>query len=271
MAGENRLEEGGQVSSNDSPQGADDSGTTGTTGQDDLNQGGQEGGQQAGGGVDAAASATIDRAEFDKLQTQYKELQSQSTKASQEAARLQEMMKAVEPYIDYSRLPNAGQPAAAQGVEGESGEPEYLTSKQVKDLLSEQAKSFKQELIAQKVRAEYPDVCDNGPKEVIVRWHLENKTSPHEKPEERIKRAVEMTRDIFKSERQQGKTEAEKARETAEAEAKKKAAAAAKASGLGATGPTSPAQGGQENQEMSDSSYVSDRRNRRAQTQTVAP
>ena len=269
MADEIRLEEGSVAQP---PQG--DAGTMGD-GQvaDGAGAGAAAAGVAAGTqGQPAAGTETPDyKAEVQKLQAATKELQSQFTKVSQDAARSQELLQTLEPYIDYSRI-QGGQPGQAADEAGDADAESYFTKKDVKQLLDQQATTFRQELIAQNVRTKYPDVCDNGPKEVIVRWHLQNKTSPHEPAEKRIERAVEMTREILKAERESGRKEADDARKKTEDEARKKAAAAAQMSGTAATGPTSPASGTpQVNEEMTGENYVNARRNRRAQTQTVAP
>lgn len=239
-----------------------------------------DGANAAATGGDAGAPAGTEtpdyKAEVEKLQATTKELQSQFTKVSQDHARSQELLRTLEPYIDYSRI-QGGQPGQAPGAQptGEAADADaetYLTKKDVKQLLEQQANGFRQELIAQNARTKYPDMCDNGPKEVIVRWHLQNKTSPHEPAEKRIERAVEMSREFIKAEREAGKKEADDARKKTEDDAKKKAAAAAQMSGTAATGPTSPASGTpQTNEEMTGDNYVNARRTRRAQTQTVAP
>lgn len=257
-----------------------DAGTTGEGQQQQAAEASQQaentGSQQTG--VDdqnqSAESGQVDyKGEYEKLNNQVKELQSQFTTTSQELSRQQELMRTLEPYIDYNRY-QQGQPGQQQGqgqqFETEEGEEVYLTDKQVKDMLNKQASTFRQELVARDIRAKYPDVCDNGPKEVIVRWHLQNKTSPHEDPQKRIERAVQMTREILESERKAGQDQAEKQRKAAEEEAKKKAAAAAQMSGTASTGKTSPSQP-EPPQQMSGQSYIEQRRAKRDKTKNVSP
>jgi len=224
----------------------------------------------AGAAAAAAEDQTDYKAEHAKLQESQKELQAKLTQTAQEAARNKQLLDTIGPYVDYSRLhggPGANAPAA--GSDEEDAE-EYVTGKQVKELVGNLSAKFKQELLAQNVRAKYPDVCDNGPNEVIVRHFLEKNTSPFETPEERIKSAVENARDHIKSLKAEGRKEAETERAKTEADAKVKAAAAAKASGLAASGTTSPSTAA-ETPELTGESYVQQRRARRAQTQTVAP
>lgn len=243
------------------------------TGQQAAAEGSADTGQQGKASGQKQDSGSVDyKAEVEKLSNQVKELQSQYTTTSQELSKSRELMQTLEPYIDYSRFQQAQGRQQQQGQQFETGEGEevYLTDKQVKQLLNQQADTFKQELVARDIRAKYPDVCDNGPKEVIVRWHLQNKTSPHEPPEKRIERAVEMTRQILENERKAGKEEAEKSRKAAEEEASRKAAAAAQMSGTASTGTTPPSQAAQP-QEMSGQSYIEQRRAKRNQTKTVSP
>lgn len=227
---------------------------------------------QTAGEGDAGAAAAEDqtdyKAEHAKLQESQKELQAKLTQTAQEAARHKQLLDTISPYVDYSRLQGGGNAPAAGSDEDEV--EEYVTSKQVKELVGNLSAKFKQELLAQNVRAKYPDVCDNGPNEVIVRHFLDKDTSPYETPEERIKSAVEKAREHIKSLKAEGRKEAEAERAKTEAEAKAKAAAAAKASGLAASGNTSPSAAA-ETPELTGESYVQQRRDKRAQTQTVAP
>jgi hypothetical protein len=260
------LEEGQTASQQDAG--------TGGEGQQSADAGGAaDSGQQADGSVQdgSAGQGGASGGELEKLRTDYQELQSKFTETSQELARNREMMETIKPYIDYSRLQPPGAPQAGQqpNVEHE-GEEVYLTDRQVKELLANQDKQFRQELAARDVRAKYPDVCDNGPKEMVVRYFLQNDTSPYESPDKRIDRAVKKAKEFIENERKAGKTEAEKARQAAEQEAKKKAAAAAQMSGTGSAGPTTPTQQ-EPPTEMSGSSYIEQRKNKRAATQTVAP
>jgi len=227
----------------------------------------------AAGDSDAAAAAanedTTDyKSEYEKIQETQKELQAKLTQTSQESARNKQLLEAVTPYVDYTRL----QPGAAQQQPAgdEDDDESYVTPKQVKEIVSNVTAKFQQELLAQNVRTKYPDVCDNGPNEVIVRHFLQKDTTPFNSPEERIESAVKSAREHIKSVKDEGKKEAEVERTKAEAEAKAKQAAAAKASGLAATGQTSPS-APQEDQEMTGTNYVKDRRARRNRTQSVSP
>lgn len=225
---------------------------------------------QTAGDTSIVEDKTDYKAEHAKLQESQKELQAKFTQTAQEAARNKQLLDTISPYVDYSRLhggQGANAPAAGQDDEGAE---EYLTSKQVKELVGNLSSKFKQELLAQNVRSKYPDVCDNGPNEVIVRHFLEKDTSPYETPEERIKKSVEKARDHLKSLKAEGRKEADAERAKAEADAKAKTAAAAKASGLAASGTTSPSAAA-ETPELTGESYVKQRRDRRAQTQTVSP
>ena len=278
MAGENKLEQG---SGAQPPQG--DAGTPGAGQQQDAGAAGAAGAAAAqGAGQGAAGSGAIDyKTEYEKLQASQKELQSQFTTVSQEAARTRELVEAIKPYVDYSRMGAQGGEGAGVGANeagseaGAEGDETYLNAKQVKELLNSTVQQVRGEIIAQQVRSQYPDVCDNDWKEVIVRNELGKiaKTHPYEDAPQRIKRAVEAARTIIKGVQDEGRKQAEADHQKAEEEAKKKAAAAAAASGLEATGVTSPpGQGNQTgSQEMSNDSYVSGRRDRRAKTQTVAP
>jgi len=238
-----------------------DAGTTATD-----NQQAEDAGHRA-----EAGDTTEYKTEFEKLQASHKELQGQFTTVSQEAAKTKELLQTLEPYIDYGRLPTQGQQQQAQVQEGGDEEEEtYMTAKQVRQLMTQVTQSVREEILAQNVRTKYPDVCDNGPNEVIVRWHLQHKTSPHESAEKRIEKAVEMTREMLKAEREKGKQEAEAERQKAQEEAKARAAAAAKAGGLGATGVTSPHEESKPEQ-LTGESYIESRRARREKTRSVSP
>jgi len=264
MADQNELETGSETQSQQ------DAGTTGTDQNQDAGAG--DTGTKDAGGQDAALDY---KTEYEKLQTSQKELQSQFTTVSQEAARTRQMLEAVQPYVDYTRVPGQQQGAQATGESAAEGDEEetYLNAKQVKELLSHTVQEVRGEIIAQQVRSMYPDVCDDNWKEVLVRNELAKiaKTHPYEDAQQRIKRAVEAARGIIKGMQDEGRKEAEAERKKAEDEAKKKAAAAAAASGLEATGVTSPTPQGSGSAEMTGQSYLNERRARREATRNVSP
>jgi len=214
------------------------------------------------------------KSEVEKLANQVKELQSQYTTTSQELSRQQELMRTLDPYIDYGRLQKGQGQSIQPGQQDEEGEEVYLTDKQVKELLNQQASTFRQELTTRDIRAKYPDVCkgENSPEESLVRVFLYQiaQSQPHLPSDQKIEQAVKKAREFIGSKVGEGKDEAEKSRKAAEEEAKKKAAAAAQMSGTASTGKTSPAQK-EPQQEMSGENYIEQRRNRRNQTKTVAP
>ncbi|HUV66624.1 MAG TPA: hypothetical protein VMW24_22245 [Sedimentisphaerales bacterium] len=224
---------------------------------------------------DGAAGSEQDpkdyRAEYEKLQREKTELQSQFTTVSQDAAKARQMLEAVQPYVDYSRAQQqAGQQADAG--QGDSDDEEYLTKKQVQEFVANTVKGVREEIIAQRVRSQYSDVCDNDWKEKIVLNELAKlaKTHPYEDPEQRIKRAVETARNILKGVQEEGRKQAEADSQKAQAEAKKKAAAAAAASGLEATGVTSPATKESGTEEQTGPSYIQNRRDRREATRNIS-
>ena len=262
---EEKIETGSEAQSQQ------DAGATGSDQDAGVADEGKTGEEGEAGSQEAASDY---KAEYEKLQASQKELQSQFTTVSQEAAKTRQMLEAVQPYVDYTRLPGQQQQAAGQtaGEGTDEDEQTYLSAKQVKELLTHTVQEMRGEMIAQQVRGKYPDVCDNNWKEVLVRNELAKiaKTHPYDNPEQRIERAVEAARDIIKSMQDEGRKQAETEREKTEAEAKKKAAAAAAASGLQATGVTSPTKVSG-SPEMTGQSYLDNRRNRREATRNVSP
>ena len=78
----------------------------------------------------AANEDTTDyKSEYEKIQESQKELQAKLTQTSQESARNKQLLEAVTPYVDYTRL----QPDAAQQPDSDDEDDEsYVTPKQVK-------------------------------------------------------------------------------------------------------------------------------------------
>jgi len=217
-------------------------------------------------GAEAAAEDTTDyKSEYEKIQESQRELQAKLTQTAQEATHNKKLLEAIKPYVDYTRL----QPGAQQQPAEEEDDETYVTSKQVKEIVSNVSAKFQQELLAQNVRTKYPDVCDNGPNEVIVRHFLSKDTSPLTSPEDRIKNAVEKTRNYIKSLKDEGRKEAETAQTKAQAEAKAKAAAAAKASGLSASGVTAPQAPQDDNKPVSADEYAAQQQADRYRGQTL--
>lgn len=215
----------------------------------------------------APADAVDYKAEVEKLQNSYKELQGQFTTVSQEAARTRQLLDTVQPYIDYSRLQGAGAPPdhASSAGGSEADDETYLSSRQVQELLNKTVQDLRGEIIAQNVRMKYPDVCDGDWKEVIVRSELAKlaQSHPYDDPQRRIEKAVAKAREILTQERTQAKQEAAAERQKADEEAKKKAAAAASAAGLQATGTASPARTTDETKPVTPVEYTQARQQRR--------
>jgi colicin import membrane protein len=218
MADEETIETGSEAQSQQ------DAGTAG----DDQDAGAADTGKADEGAAGSQDAGSDLKAEYEQLQQEKKELQSQFTTVSQEAMRTRQMLEAVQPYVDYRRVPGQQQAGQSAGESEGDEEETYLSEKQVKELVSNTVQEVRGEIIAQQVRSTYPDVCDNGWKEVIVRSELAKiaKTHPYEDAQQRIKRAVEATRTIIKGVQDEGRKEAETERQKADAEAKKKAAAA---------------------------------------------
>ena len=215
---------------------------------------------EAGKGDAAGAGTNVDSGD---IQKQLAEL----TKSNKE--RSQELLSTLDPYIDYDRM-NANRGGA--GGESSEEDEEFMSSKQVKALISNVSKTFKQELMAQNVRQKYPDVCDDGDNEVLVRHFIETKTLPTDSVEKRIDDAVKLTREHLKSFEDKGRKAAQTEKEAAEKTTAEKAAAAAKASGLATSGATqapNKATEEDENKPVTPDDYVAGRQKKRLQRQNL--
>jgi len=232
-------------------------------------------GQQQSGSPKAGNAPTVSIEDLNKkieeISESNKNLQSQFTEVSQEAARSRELLTAIDPYIDYARMRGESGGGGSEGEGEGEGEESYLTGKQVEKMITDVKKGVNEKILAMNIRSKYPDIFDNGPNEVLGRYFLQNKTIPTEKAEKRIEQAVKLTREHLKSLEDKGKKTADEEKAKAEAEAKAKAAAAAKASGLSPSGATTttPKPQEDENKPVTADDYVAGRQEQRLKRQNI--
>ena len=202
------------------------------------------------------------KGEYTKLQESQKELQAKFTQSAQEAAQNAQLLRTISPYVDYARYQGQGGPTP-NAADEDPDDDEYVGKKEVEKRIEGLKSEFSQRLMAQTVRAKYPDVCDNGPNEVLVRHFMQSDQFPYKNAEERIAAAVKKTREHLQTLKSEGMKEAKSNEEKAAVERRAKEAAAAKASGLSASGNNAPPAPQEDNNPVSADSYAENERNER--------
>ncbi len=184
---------------------------------------------------------------------QFNELQSKFDTLSGSVTEKQQLIDQLTPYVDFDKLKGGNQD---DGLEDNEGDETFLTQKEAKALEVRLDKKIKSNNFMNDFRTTYPDLGDKGVKEEMVRYFFEKEKAGSF--DQRVKKAVEATRNLLKTEQAKG-TEAAttKQKEKDELEAKKKVSAA-KAGGLG-SGITTPS-GASDDENESNDDYLAKRR-----------
>jgi len=195
-----------------------------------------------------------------KLTEQVNELQGKFDTLSQDASRSEQLLKEIQPFVNWDGMKASRAGGGETDELGEEGEQTFVTKQE----LQAHEKRIEQKIATsdfqRDFRTKYPDLGDKGPKEELVRFYYENKTLRTDSFDKRLEGAVKAARALLKSEQDKGKAGTEADKEKAAQEAKAKAEAAAKASGLSSAGITSPKESEGSKETETAAGYVAERK-----------
>lgn len=142
----------------------------------------------------------------------YKDTQAALTQSQQKVTEQEQVIEQLYPHINWDAL------RGEKPAEG-TGEPEYVDKNTLDKALRDVEKKRQIDNVLFDLRQDNPDLRQHTD---LVTFFLVNKTSDRKPIQERLKTAVELTRNLLKSEQEKGKAaakESKEEKETKEAEA----------------------------------------------------
>ena len=136
------------------------------------------------------ASAPANEKKTEDYEAKYKELQSQQQKTAEELASTKELVRAIEPHVDWGAV--RGQGAGGQDTGSEADET-LVTSKEVAAQLRQVEERNQNAILALSFRSAHPELAEYEDTLIVPQLLRIRKKYPHESKERILERAAEWT------------------------------------------------------------------------------